>query len=88
MIIIKVELHSAVTRRVTELARMSIVNDGTGTGRYGNYVGTIFRGRSTEQLNKQTIMRQKQLYNWPRLDFHVWNLVAKMHNELGYTKGK
>jgi len=88
MIIIKVELWSAITGKTTELARMSIVNDGSGTNRYGNYIGTVYRGRSKEQLDKKSIMRQKFMQNWPRLDFHVWNLVAKMLKEMGYNKGQ
>lgn len=88
MLVVKVELHSAITREITEIARMTIVNDGTGTGRWGNYVGTVFRGRSKSQFDKQTIMRTKNLNNWPRLDFHVWNLVSKMLKEMGYTKGQ
>jgi hypothetical protein len=32
MIVVRVELHSAITREVTELARMEIANDGPGVG--------------------------------------------------------
>lgn len=88
MIIVKVELHSAVTGDVTELARMRIHNDGTGTGRHGNYFGVSFRGRSKESLDKHTTMKTAEIKNWPRLDFHVWNLVSKMLKEMGYTKGQ
>lgn len=88
MIIVRVELHSAVTSRITELARMAIVNDATGSNRYGNYDGFIYRGRCKEHLDKRTLMRQKKIMNWPRLDFHVWNLVAKMLKEMGYVKGQ
>lgn len=38
MIIVRVELHSAITGRVTELARMGIINDGTSEiNAKGNY---------------------------------------------------
>lgn len=88
MIIVKVELLSAITGKTTELARMHIVNDGSGSANWGNYSGIIYRGRSKEQLDKATIMRIGKLNNWPRLQLHVWNLVAKMLKELGYTKGQ
>lgn len=88
MLIVKVELHSAITGDVTEIARMMICNDGTGSGKYGNYIGTVYRGRSKEHFDKKTVMRVKNIFNWPRLDFHVWNLVSKMLNEMGYTKGR
>lgn len=46
MIIIRVELWSAITHKTTELARMAIANDGTGNHNLGNYKGMSFRGRS------------------------------------------
>lgn len=43
MVIVKVELHSAITKRVTELTRMTIANDGTGTKTVGNYDVSVAR---------------------------------------------
>jgi len=37
MIIVKIELHSAVTGKVTELGKLHIINDGTGDASKGNY---------------------------------------------------
>ncbi len=88
MIIVRVELWSAITGKTTELARMAICNTGTGDIRHGDYKGMSFRGRSKEQLDNQTPMKVGEIKNWPRLDFHVWNLVAKMLKEMGYTKGQ
>lgn len=87
MIIIRVELHSAITGKSTELARMSIVNDGTGTERKGNYDIYSYRGRDKETLDKRTLMKQGKISGWNRKEFHVWNLVRKALKELGYTRG-
>lgn len=88
MIIVRVELHSAITGKITELARMRIVNDESGTLTKRNYSGTSFRGRSKDDLDKKTIMKQGQLHNWPSAQFHVWNLVRAMLTQLGYTNGQ
>lgn len=83
MIIVRVELHSAVTRRVTELARMKICNIG-GTATRGDYSGEVFRGRSKEALDRETVLKSTEVMNHPRLDQHVWNLVTRMLVNLGY----
>lgn len=84
MIIVKVELHSAITHKITELARMKICNDGTSAGSRRSYIGTVFRGRSKEQLDKETIHKERLLGNWPAEQLHVWNLVARFLNGFGY----
>jgi hypothetical protein len=75
MIIVRVELHSAVTREVTEIARMRICNVG-GTNERGNYSAETFRGRSARQLSRMIRQRSAGVENYPRLKVHVWNLVA------------
>jgi hypothetical protein len=86
MIVVRVELVSAINGRVTELARMHIANDGAGTAALSNYDGKTFIGRSTEALDRMTVSRRGRIENWPRQRFHVWNLVARMLSEMGYTK--
>lgn len=86
MLIVKIELHSAVTGEISEIARMRLYNDGHGTGRRGGYVGEVFRGRSFEALDKATIHKRGEIKNWPRLDRHVWNLVAAMLENMDYGK--
>lgn len=86
MIRVTVELVSAVTGKTTELARMHIINNGAGDNSIGHYDGITFRGRSKKQLDKLTAMHTARVFNWPRQRLHVWNLVAKMLKELGYTK--
>lgn len=83
MIVIRVELWSAVTGEKTELARMRISNVG-GTDTIGNYDAVTFRGRTTADLNRNAIQRQCQVRGHPRLSQHVWNLVAKALTGMGY----
>lgn len=80
MLVVKVELHSAVTGEISEIARMRIYNDSSGTRTRSHYVGDVFRGRSFEALDKTTVHKSGTVKNWPRLDRHVWNLVATMLN--------
>ena len=85
VIVVRVELWSAVTGKQTELARMHICNDGTNANvRLGNYTGETFRGRSTEQLNRRTVSKAGHLVNFPRHQLHIWNLVARMLANMGY----
>lgn len=72
MIIIKVELHSAITGEVTEIGRMHIVNDASGTKDRGNYYAHIMRRGTTNRVQKTGVVT-----NWPRLSKSVWHLVSK-----------
>lgn len=84
MIIVRVELHSAVTRKVTELARMHICNEG-GTNTRGDYSVTTLRGRDAEALDKHTPQRTGHVRNYPRLSIHVWHLVARALVAMNYA---
>lgn len=89
MIVIKVELWSAINGSKTELARMHISNDGEQTvtnHRLGAYDGQTFIGRDTAALDRRTVSKRGRVENWPRADFHVWNLVARMLESMGYDK--
>lgn len=95
VIVVKVELWSAVDGERHELARMVIDNTG-GTVNLGNYRCRTLRGRSTDALNKALAkisttgtQREGQVVGHPRLREHVWNLVAKGLEALGYgNEGK
>ena len=76
MIIVRVELHSAITGKVSEIARAIIANNG-GTDELGNYDVGTFRGESAEELNQLQMERRGKVEGHPRMDQHVWNLVAK-----------
>jgi hypothetical protein len=64
MIVIRVELWSAITGKKTLLTRVNIVNDGTGDSNYGRYLvestrrgsesGTLRRGVVEKHLRKST----------------------------------
>ena len=86
MIVVRVELHSAVTGQVQELARAIIGNDGTGTQEIGHYVATTLRGRSREQLDQHKPQRSTQIRDWPKQRLHVWNLVAEALTRMGYSR--
>jgi hypothetical protein len=86
MIVVKVELHSAITRQVKEIARMQICNDGSGTLTKGHYYGSTYIGRSKEALDRMMPLKSGYIHGFPRQALHVWNLVARMLREMGYTK--
>lgn len=85
MIVIRVELWSAITGKKTEIARMQIANKGGKQGRLHGYFGKTFRGRSTTALDKEVVLRTGEVDNYPREAYHVWNLVARMLKSMGYT---
>jgi hypothetical protein len=86
MIVIRVELHSAITRKVTEIARMHISNIG-GSRQTGHYHAKTYRGRSSEQLSHGAVQRQGSIRNYPRLSLHVWHLVARALVAMNYAGG-
>ncbi|PZU62345.1 MAG: hypothetical protein DI552_00305 [Brevundimonas sp.] len=90
MIVVRVELWSAVDGSRTELARMHIANDGQASvanPRLGDYVGETFVGRDREALNRGRVSRRGQVRGWRRHDFHIWNLVRAMLDDMGYRQG-
>ncbi len=85
MIVVRVELHSAITHNITELARMTISNVG-GTNEHGDYEVKTLRGRSREALDKYITNRQGDVKNYPRLAIHVWHLVAEALKSVNYHR--
>lgn len=89
MIVVRVELHSAITGRVTELARMHLANQivrTTENHHFGDYAVKTFIGRNAKSLDKLRVQREGVVDNYPRLRLHVWNLVTRALCGLGYTK--
>jgi hypothetical protein len=85
VIVVRVELHSAVTGKVSELARMYIVNNGTDRRTtHGSYWCRTVKGRSTAALNKLHVQRAGFTDNYPRTRLHVWNLVARCLRVMEY----
>lgn len=91
MIIVRVELHSAITGDVSELARMVIDKVG-GCQRFGDYRVRTVRGRSAIQLDlamrarPMKTGREGRVHRHARLREHVWNLVAKALNAMEYGR--
>lgn len=86
MIVVRVELHSAVTGEVTELARALICNDGTGTMDLRHYQVHALRGRSRAALDRNVVQRTGRVRDWPSQRLHVWNLVAAALAAMGYGR--
>lgn len=84
MIVIRVELWSARTGRVTEIARAHLCNT-SGVGRRRSYEFTTFRGRSREALMKREVQRKARVTNFPSETVHVWNLIRKALAAAGYN---
>lgn len=87
MIVVRVELWSAITGQKTELARLHIANDGTRAGARRNYDGQAFVGRDSAALDRGLVSRHGQVRNFPSQRVHVWNLVAAMLRAMHYTEG-
>lgn len=84
MIVVRVELHSAITGKVTEIARMDIANEG-GNQTRGDYGVYVMRGRDKETLAKRAVQRTGKVLNHARDAEHVWSLVHKALHATGYT---
>lgn len=80
MIVIKIELHSAITGKVTPLGQMHIANDGTGTNAKCNYIGRVFR----KPLFKD-VTRHGYVAGHRRLDKTIWHLAGSMLKAMGYV---
>jgi hypothetical protein len=87
MIVVRVELWSAITGERTEIARAVIDNIG-GTEQLGDYRARSLRGRSRAALDAawagKAVVREGEVRGHPRLREHVWNLVAKALASMGY----
>lgn len=91
MLVVRVELRSAITGKVTEIARMPLWNLGTGTAKRGNYKGRTVPGKTDGPmivpamfLEGRKPMRSAEVDNYPRQSLHVWNLIARMLTAMGY----
>lgn len=81
MIVVRVELHSAIDGRVEELGRMVICNDGTGTPNVGNYDGMVMR-----KPDFSKVTRRGRLVGHRRQALTVWHLVGRMLVGMGYGR--
>jgi hypothetical protein len=85
MLVVKVELHSAIDGHVEELGRMLIANDGSSHDpEQGNY--KVFLGRRGSSLNAAIYKRPQRegvVRGHRRLSYSVWRLVAKALHSVG-----
>jgi len=79
MIVVRVELHSAVTGRVTTIGLMRLVNDGTGTPWIGNYDVQIMRHGSAGRPRKANRVEGHRRRALP-----IWTLIRKALDALKY----
>lgn len=77
MLVIKIELHSAVTGAVTELGRTYIANVG-GTHERGEYDVKVCRKNKLDYIAaSKNPLRKGHVYDYPRNSYNVWRLVAR-----------
>jgi len=80
MIVIKVELHSAINGTIVSLGQMVIDNIG-GSRTRGNYRCRTWR-KGAPLNPKKGVTREATVTDHPRLAKSVWNLVFKALKEL------
>jgi hypothetical protein len=80
MLIVSVELHSAVTGAKKTLGRMIIANTGASTiVKRGDYTVHVGNKNDVNDLRKiyQEPLRFGQVLDYPRLSYNVWRLVIR-----------
>jgi hypothetical protein len=80
VLVVKVELWSAVTGQASELARMYISNDGTlRNGPKGNYDVKVCRKGSFKYKGWGEVKttRVGRVENYPKLSYNVWRLITR-----------
>lgn len=80
MIVVKVELHSAITKQVTLLGSAVIHNVGTSNnGKLGDYDVLVARKPDAADLEKvfRQPLRCGGVRRYPRLAYNVWRLVIR-----------
>lgn len=88
MIVVRIELHSAVTGKVEEIGQMVLANDGTSRDpKRGDYTVKLGRrGELSTQRIWQHPQREAKVLKYPRLAFSVWVLVARALKNLGIER--
>jgi hypothetical protein len=78
MIVIKIELHSAITHRITDIGRMYIWNKG-GDGDRGDYDVRVMNKHTLEgdPRKERDVCRKGEVLDYPRLSYNVWRLITR-----------
>jgi hypothetical protein len=85
MLVVTINLHSAITGEVSELGRMIIANDGSGDSEVGNYdVRLARKGVTDNRKIYHTPLREGRVLRHFRGKQPVWNLVKKALDSLGF----
>lgn len=87
MLVVRIELHSAITGEVTEIGQMIICNDGTSRDpRVGNYDVRLGR-RDVADIHKNyhDPLRQGSVVGHRRLSRPIWDLLAKALSSVGFV---
>jgi len=86
MLVVRIELHSAITGKVTEIGRMIVSNDGkTLDPKVGNYdVRLARRGVEDNARILAKPQRHGRVEGHARLSLPVWSLVAKALSAIGF----
>ncbi|TIN00992.1 MAG: hypothetical protein E5Y34_11085 [Mesorhizobium sp.] len=80
MIIVTVELHSAITGQRTKIGEMLISNTGESTdANVGDYTGAVMRKPNFRSVTKHGTIKGHRRHDQP-----VWNLVRKMLASMAY----
>lgn len=80
MLVVKIELHSAITGRATLLGSMIIANTGTSSDpKRGDYAVSV--GRKSDACDLRRVhaapLRTGEVRGYPRLSYNVWRLVLR-----------
>jgi hypothetical protein len=75
MLVVKIELHSAVTGEITTIATGTIVNTGTGTPTSGDY-----RVELKDAIGRR--WKKGQITGFPRKRLSAWDLLYRVLEKL------
>lgn len=75
MIVVKIELQSAIDGSVSELGRMYISNDGTGNQDISSYNAKIMKKYCLRQ--DEQVLRIGRVRNYKRKKYPVWILIKE-----------
>ena len=78
MIVVSIELQSAITGKIKTLGRMIIGNTG-GTGKRGDYTVRVGNKKDVNDLAKvfNKPQREGTVKDYPRLSYNVWRLISR-----------
>ena len=78
MIVIRIELHSHITKKISVLGQMIIANTG-GSHKRGDYSVHVGNKKDVGNLGKifHTPLRSGSVKDYPRLSYNVWRLVIR-----------